>query len=329
MARRGGTQRTLEEELAELAAVGDAPRSPESAARLRLALSSKRARVVARAASLVMKHSVDGFLEPLVDAFDRFVEHGAKTDPGCVAKAALAEALDGLEWSDTAFFLRAARLTQPEPVWGGQEDTAGGVRVRGLLALARLSYPDFALEAARAATDPRAEVRVAAADGLACFGVRHGAGVVLLALERPEEDPLVTLALMSALLALAPELGLERLAPSLTGEDLSRAELAALALGQSQRSDAAQALVAALEQAALPKARVPLYNGLGQHRSELALTTLLGVVAERPLGDAKAALRALAPRRFDPGVRERMDSAVRGARAEGLAPELALVLAEK
>ncbi len=230
-------RKTLEDELNALVAAD--LRSPEGREQLKVALTSQRHRVVARAATFVRERHLDG-VEPLLqEAFERFLVDGAKTDMGCLAKTALIEALDALEWSDSDFFVKATRVVQPEPEWKESADTAGGVRARGLYALARLGYPDLILLAGEAFTDPQASVRLAAAEALAHFGVRHGAGVLLLALDELDDDPLVTLATMSALVSLAPEVGLARLTPLLQGDEVELHELAALALGQSNRADAA------------------------------------------------------------------------------------------
>jgi hypothetical protein len=130
-----------------------------------------------------------------------------------------------------------------------------------------------------------------------------------------DEDPLVLLACMSGVLALAPEVALARFVPLLRGPDADRRELAALCLGQSSRADASRALIAALEDCVLSKERSVLLRALGVHRSDEALDTLLGVIDEGSRVDATAAIQALAPRRFEPGLRGRVERAVAG-RAE-------------
>ena len=165
----------------------------------------------------------------------------------------------------------------------------------------------------RRKNEPTAEAksldqRLAAAEALAHYGVRHGAGVLLLALAEPDEDPLVTLASMSALLSLAPEVGLPRLTAMLRGEDAEQRELAALALGQSNRADALDVLVAALTAAGTSRNREPLFKALGIHRSDGAITTLLEALGSENQTDAQTALEALATRRFEPGVRGKVEA---------------------
>lgn len=301
-------RQTLEDELNALVAAD--VRTPEGRKQLELALGSERQRVVARAATIARERHLDGLESQLLQAFDRFLIDGAKTDTGCLAKVALIEALDVLESSDAEFFLRATRVVQAEPAWKTAADTAGGVRARGLYALARLGYPDLILLAGEAFSDSQHMVRLAAAEALAHFGVRHGAGVLLLALAKPEEDPLVTLASMSALLSLAPEVGLPRLTTLLRGEDAETRELAALALGQSNRTDALDVLVTALNAASTSRTREPLFKAVALHRSDRAISVLLESLGSATQADAQLALEALATRRFEPGVRGKVEARV-------------------
>lgn len=305
-----GKKKTLEDELNELRPISDDPRSPASAALLRAGLASKRALVAARAADIVKERRLDGFTQELRDAYARFLDNPTKTDLGCRAKLSLIEALDYTETMDETAFLGAARYVQLDPEYPKPADSAGGVRARALLALARIGSADLPLLAGEALADPQPHVRAAAADAIGAFGIRNCAGALLLKLARSDEDPLVTLACMSALLALAPDFGIERLRPLLTSEGEAR-ELAALALGQTARDDAFELLAKTLADCITPDEREPLFRAFGLHRSEKAAALLLDTVATSNALDAEAALKALATRRFEPGMRERVEAAVK------------------
>jgi hypothetical protein len=270
---------------------------------IREALRSRRSHPCARAAQLVKKHALDGFEADLAAAFERFCENPVKADPSCGAKLACLEALDFGESANEKIFVRAARLVQLEPAWGPPVDTATSVRARGLLALARLGWDDLDLLVAESLTDEHPPVRQAALDALAHRGARAGASLALYKLRRGDEDPLVTLAAMAALLTLAPEWGVEELRARLAGDEC---ELAAIALGQSRADGALPLLLSALEECVEPARRKHLFRGLGLHRSDRALEKLLQVIAESPLGDAREAVLALAVRRYDPGIVERV-----------------------
>jgi hypothetical protein len=313
MARRP----TLEDEQQALAVVAADPRSDDARQRLRRGLGSKRSLLAARAARLIREHHLDGFEADLVDTFTRFLSDPVKSDPSCSAKLAAIEALDYGESSDVEPFVRAARHVQLEPAWGPPVDTAAPLRARGILALARIGPDDFQLLAAELLTDKESPVRQAAADALGHRGDRAGAALALLKLRIGDEDSLVTLAAMSALMALAPDVALVEVGRFLDGDDLLLRELAAVALGQSRRDDALELLLAALERCVRADERAPLVRGIGLHRSERALLALLTVIAERAPADAQAAIAALAARRFEPGLAARVRAAAeRNARAE-------------
>lgn len=301
-------------------AVAADARSAAARAQIATALRSARSLVVARAARLVKEHALDGFDAELVAAFDRFLRDGKKTDPSCQATLACLEALDYGESRDAGPFLRAVRHVQFEG-----SDTAGGVRARGVLGLARIGDADLELVAGRLAGDPLPSVRQAALEALAHRGDRAGAGVAMLRLTLGDDDPVVLMAAMTTLLALAPEAALAELGDRLDGDDESARELAAMALGQSRRDDALDVLLAALGRCTRPAERAPLVIAVGLHRSERALAALLDVVSDGGADDAEAALEALAVRRFEPGVARRVrDAAARNDRADLVARAAAL-----
>jgi hypothetical protein len=311
------TRRGVAEELADLVPCAAAPSSAGSREQLRKALARPEALVVARAASIVREHRVDGLAGELEDAFQRFLEDAAKSDPVCHAKLAVLEALDALEELAEAPFLAAARHVQLEPAWGKPVDTAVGVRARGVLALGRIGYADLPLLAGELLADPMVPVRQAAADALASFGSRAAAGALVLKLRAGDDEPLVSLSCLSALLAVAPEWGLGAARPMLAGPDASAREVAALALGQSSRDDALALLLDALAVSALSADRAALFAGIGLHRSERARSALVDVVAGGSERDARAAVSALSAARFEPGLEARVrDAATRNARAD-------------
>ena len=310
-ARGPGKRAPVETQIAALdAATADAA-SPDARARLREALAAGIGLVAARAAKIIREHAVDGFEAELCAAFRRLRADPVKIDPGCLGKLAALEALDFGGSDDAEVFLEATRTTQPEPAWGPPVDTAVGVRARGVLALARLLHPDLSLVAGTLLADPLSPVRQAAAEALASTGDRALAGPLALRWELGDEDPLVVLACMTGLLALAPDHALPRLREALHGGDDGARELAGLALGQSSRPEALDLLLAHLEAAPRAAERAPTLRALGLQRHERALAALLDVVATGTLADAEAAIAGLAARRFDPGIREKTRAAAR------------------
>jgi HEAT repeat protein len=274
-------------------------------------LASAKSLVVAAAAKRVREERLEGHEDALAAAFERFLVDGAKKDPSCHAKLACLEALDFADHADAGPFLTAARTLQLEKAWGPPVDTAAPVRARGIFGLARIGHADFLLIAARLLGDKEPPVRQAAAEALGHRGDAAGAALALFKLRLGDEDPLVVLAAMGALLALAPGEGLDELRARLDGPER---ELAAVALGQSRDARALELLLESLEGCARTAERVPLLRGIGMHRSDRALDALLSVIAERNEADARAAVEALAVRRFEPQVATKVRAAAKKSR---------------
>jgi HEAT repeat protein len=299
------TKRSPDRELETLeqALTGSDPQATFAA--LAAALESAQALVVKRAAEAVRTRGLAELAPGLGAAFSRFLVDPVQSDPGCHAKLAVLEALDFLESHEEGPFLLGARHIQLEPSWGPPIDTAVGVRARSIVALARLGYADLGLHAAELLNDKESPVRQAAAEALGHRGAREGAALLVYKLRLGDADPMVMLAVMNALLALAHDWALPVLAAQLQGSDAGARELAAIALGQSRRAEALSLLVAELERCVRAQEREPLWRALGLHRSEGALARLLEGVAHGGAADARAALTALAVRRFEPGIPER------------------------
>lgn len=262
-----------------------------------------------------------GFEDDLTAAFERFMEDPVKTDPGCKAKLSTLEALDYLESSDDAPLLKALRHVQWEPRSG---DTAGALRARGALGLARLGHVDFMLLMADLLLDPEVQAREAAALAIAHRGDPAGAGLLELKIRAGDREPMVVLACLTGLISLAPRWGVAAAKAFLLGQDRDLHEVAALALGESRRDDALDALLQALAHEVIPRHRSVLLRALGLHRSDRALQALLEVVATGAAHDAKLALQSLSVRGSDPGVMEHVREAV----ARNDVVDLAAALAE-
>lgn len=288
---------------------------------IRRGLGSARSPVVARAATLIKDHRLDGFGPALEAAFARFFADPVKSDPGCHAKRAALEALDFTEHPDPTPFFRGAGHVQREPAWGPPVDTAAGLRARAVLGLARLGHPDLPVVAGELLADAEAQVRQAAVEALVARGDPAAAGLLALKARLGDDEPRVLLACLDGLLALAPARALPRLAALL--DDAEHAEVAALALGQSGSDAALDLLLARIESTVLAHERATFWRALGLHRTERALAALLATIAEGGQADAAAAVAALAVRRYDPGVPERARAAAARNRRARLGEALA------
>jgi HEAT repeat protein len=320
--KRRGRSPSSKDEQEALARIAADPSSDAARASLGAALASKHSMIVKRAAELIKQYQITALVPDLTQAFERLLVDAVKQDPGCHAKLALLEALDLLETDEQETFLRGARHVQTEPAWPKSVDTAAGVRARGIAGLARTGYSDLQLLAGELLADREPPVRQAVADSLAYRGDRSAVGLLLFKLRSGDEDPMVTLAVLSALLALAPDWALPLLEARLNTGDEGERELAAIALGQSRRPEALVSLTRAFEACVQSAERAPLLRAIGLHRSEPALVALLVVIAEGAAADAKAAAQSLAARRFEPGLPERVREAAARNSGVGLEKEL-------
>ena len=180
-------KRSLEDTLADLHQLRADPLSATSIATLRHVLGGKTSHAVAKAAQIAGEFEIAALTADLAAAFDRLMVNPAKSDPGCRAKAEIADALYRIGSDDAAVFLRGIRHVQMEPVWGGRVDTATALRGACALGLVRMNYPDALSELADLLADPETPARVAAARAVAYS--ENDNGVPLLRLKVLVGDP--------------------------------------------------------------------------------------------------------------------------------------------
>jgi HEAT repeat protein len=277
-----------------LAALREARENPTAEASLRAlrqALSSRSCRAAAKAAAIAGQFEVVELSGDLVAAFDRFLEEPGD-DPGCTAKAAIAEALYRLGPEDPAVFLRGLRCVQMEPVWGGRVDTAVDVRGACALGLVRSGYREALVELAALLADPEPPVRISAARAVAYRD--DPAGVPLLRFKAAigDDEPRVVTECLAALLRLDPRGSLPFVVSAL--DDPRRAEAAAMALGESRLPEAFEPLRTWRGRVAgQPVERVATL-ALAALRSDEAFAELIALVETGPVSSACGALEALA-----------------------------------
>src|SRR5262249_23267189 len=135
-------RQTVEAKVAGLHALRTDPQSAATLTELRKALTDRSNYVVAKAVQIVGEFEIRTLIPELVTAFERFLVDPGKTDPQCLAKAAIAEVLVRLEHDDRELFLRGMHHVQPEPVWGGEQDSAGALRGTCALGLVQSRWGD-------------------------------------------------------------------------------------------------------------------------------------------------------------------------------------------
>lgn len=289
----------LEEWMATLNQIKSDPTTEAAQDILRRTLNCKYSVAVAQAAQLVGQSELYPLMRDLVTAFNRFMLKPAETDPGCRAKQAIADTLYRLEYSDEAVFLKGIHHVQPEPVWGGQVDTAPRLRGTCALGLVRMNYPQTMVELGDLLADPEPEARIGAARAIAYSQNDQGVPLLRMRIKVGDVSPVLSECLI-ALLQLAPERSLPLVKSLLyarnmleLGEDVEKAEAAALALSESRLPEAFPLLKDWWQQLSDPGLRKVGLLAISTLRQSDAIAFLLTQIAEGDLQDAREAIQAM------------------------------------
>ncbi|UCH24532.1 MAG: hypothetical protein JSV66_11305 [Trueperaceae bacterium] len=139
MARR---RDPLRDALRELELLHQAGRSDAAVEQLRAVMASEIGLQVAKAAAVASAWSEGSLAPDLERSFYRLRGDGPAIDPQCWGKAAVIRALFELAWDEPEIYVAGCRTVQLEPVRGGAEDTAAGVRRRSIRALMQMPVVD-------------------------------------------------------------------------------------------------------------------------------------------------------------------------------------------
>lgn len=285
----------LDAKIAALAELEHNAYTPESAQALRKALGGAQSLLMARAAQAAAALDARDLASDLAAALMRLLAKPAKSDPGCLAKNALADALNALEHDDPAPFFAGARHVQMESAWGakdGKEDAAPYLRGKCAFGLARLAPPGAEECLVDLLADPEPQARRGAVNALAYLGGQGPAWLLRLKVRHGDPDPGVIGDCLAALMALAPGSTLPLLVEQLDAAP-ETAEAAALALGESRHPEAFEALRAHWEAHVEEAARERLLLPLALLRSDASLDFLLEIVRDGPARRAAKTLDAL------------------------------------
>ena len=302
MSRGGRT----EAELRDLRAVADQALSTSVVAALRTGLTSRSHLVVARAADLASRKEARDLVPDLACAFARFVDGGAKSDPGCAAKLAVVRALAALETGDAAVFLAGVRHVQSEPVWGGEVDTAGMLRGVALQGLVAMGHREALYLAVPLLVDRVLEARRLAVEALGHAGGEGAELLLRLKALAGDAEPIVVGDCLAALIGIHGPRSLSFVVSFLDAADGDVATLAGLALGSSRLPEALRHLRDAF--AAFPdeRRRERLILPIALVRSDEATAFLLDVVRSETTRLAVAAVKALRETQRDEAMCERL-----------------------
>jgi HEAT repeat protein len=301
---------SLDEKLAVIRRLRGLSPSPETIGQLRSALRDKSNLVVSAAAVIVGEHRLVDLAAELEAAFERFMTDPDKTDKLCRAKIAVAETLVNLEHDRSEVFVRAVRHVQFEPVWCGQEDTAGPLRAAAIVALARIGYHALLPLLVDALVDPKKEVRITAAQTLGDHGTEAATLLLRLKTRTGDKESDVISECLLGLLNAAPRENLALAAEFLDSADDAVREAAMMALGRSRLPEAFD-LLRSFDEKQLIGSNDTIYMAMAMLRLSIANDFLLETVAAGPENKASSALAALWIYRYDPNLKERIAQAVR------------------
>lgn len=305
-----GKARGVDAKLARMRGLRAETVTPQLLGQLREALADKSNFVAAAAAEIVGERSLTDLVPDLTAAFHRFLEDAEETDKTCRAKIAIVEALHKLDADEEEVYRIAVKHRQPEPAWGGSEDTAAPLRATAAFALVRMGPPDLMVLLADLLADSEKVARSAAAKALGAAGALAAIPLLRFKARIGDEEPEVVVECLSGLISADPAESFDFVSGFLAADE-EVAEGAALALGESRRPEAL-----AILQKHWPRARRDESLGnvvllaIAITRLPAAVDFLLGVLTNESEPAASAALSALAIHRHNPAIRDRVAAAV-------------------
>ena len=283
----------LERQLARLRELETEPLSPELTAELREALERPSNILAARAAAIVGSRGILELAPDLAVAFHRFLENPLKTDKECLAKTAIAEALDKLSAGEDDVFLLGARHVQMEPVYGGRADTAANLRGICGFALARRGRPEALFELVALLNDPEPAARRAAVQALAHLDRDESELLLRMKALAGDRETDIVGECLRGLMQLDPERSLEFVAAFLDSPDPVLADDAALALGESRAPGAFEVLRRTWEERIVAESRNALLTPIALLRGDEAFAFLVSLVLNENAAAAEHAVAAL------------------------------------
>jgi hypothetical protein len=285
------------------------PSAPDATAELTRALQSKSNLVVARAATIIHDNLLSAFAGELVKAFERFMAAPMKTDKGCTALTAIAKSLYEINADADATFLLGLRHFQPEPVWGGSQDTAAELRGYSALGLVRNNHRDVLNELAELLMDPEPTARHMAARAIGYNQDPTGAPLLRLKILAGDANYDVLTECLSSLVKLTPAKSVDFIGRLLDSKDDDLRQAAVLALGESRQPAAWELLRDRYDREILADGRKVLLLAMAMTRHTAAVEFLIETIAESDKLLATAAIEAMRIYRNDEAIKKRVGKA--------------------
>jgi HEAT repeat protein len=298
----------IDQMLTKLGGLRNAFDTPEVRQQLAQALDSKVDLIVERAARIISDRKISGLAPDLIRAFDRHMPNGA--DKGCGAKTAIAHALYEMGADAAEVFLVGIRHVQLEPAWDGAKDAAAELRGVCALGLVRIGHRDALLHASDLLTDAVPQARMIAARALAYSGHDSAALPLRVKVRSGDAEPEVVSECITALMKLSPQKSITLVSEFLDDPDEMIRESAALALGESRRREAFDALRDHSERTPNAERRRPLLLGIAVSRLPEAIEYLVELLGSSDLATARHVLDALKIYRHDESIRAAVQQSI-------------------
>jgi hypothetical protein len=313
--------RTVEDQLAKVSALRGMGAGVLATA-LGKFLESKINLVAAKAADIAREAGVKSLEGKLAEAFWRFMKDPAKTDKGCAAKKAIAEALYEMGCESPAardVLLAGVKHVQVEPGWGENAETGGELRGVSALGLVRMAHRDVMTILVDLLMDTSFQARMIAARAIAYAGRDEGALLLRLKLLAGDSQEGVLAECLTALGRLGGIKSLEFIGRYLDDpEEPGLFGAAAMAIGEMRRKEGFDVLKQTWEAAFDTEMREQLLLPIALCRLPESVDFLVGVIQNGVEKLAQGAVEALAIYKHDSAVRERVEKAVRGRGAAGI-----------
>ena len=307
------SKRGFEARLEALRSLRNADDPASVQAQLGMALTDRSNYLVARAAALVAELRREVLIPDLLSAFERFFVEPVKSDPQCLAKSAIVEALRQLEYRSPEPYLRGILHVQLEPAFGGSAETAAGLRATCALGLSESRLPDLEILTylADALADPNKEVRIASAIAINNLGRLEGALLLRLKALSGDAESEVIGHCFVALLNMGATGAVAFVGRFLECSDVDVRLEAASALAQCREPQALGILQEFWEQPmVLDQERNALLINLGASPVSEAAEFLLRIASSETPALAATAIAALAASRFRAQISSRVAGAV-------------------
>ncbi len=272
----------------------EGPLPPGAPAHLEGFLKDTTALVTAEAAKIVKKYRLKEMVPHLVNAFHRLAPQPYKADIGCLAKTAIVDALDTMDYNDTEdVFYRGITLVQPEPGWGETNDTASELRARCGMALARIPHPRVFFLLVNLVADNEPQARTGAVRALAYLGTRESELLLRMKVLNGDPQPAIISECLSGLMSIEPDRSMDFTAAFLDSRDPAVIEDAAIALGESRHPRALEILREHRERAILQTDKHLFILPIALTRLDEAFQYLLEIVEQEHEDSAVRAVESL------------------------------------